>query len=91
MDLALQYRRDEKFAAMREVLGSVVAAMGDRPDAFAVQQLALATYKSKDLEPLKALTDARAILKPLDPEAPTIPRLSAFGVPFTSVLPSAPN
>jgi hypothetical protein len=58
---------------MREVLGSVVAAMGNRPDPFAVQQLALATYKSKDLAPIKALTDAQAILIPLDPEGANDP------------------
>ena len=73
MDLALSFRRDENFAAMRQVLAGVVAAMGDRPDAFAVQQLALATYKSKDLEPVKALTDAQAILTPLDPEGANDP------------------
>ena len=59
MDLALNFRREENFAAMRQVLSGVVAAMGDRPDAFAVQQLALATYKSKDLEPRKG-ADRRA-------------------------------
>ena len=73
MDLALNFRREENFAAMRQVLAGVVAAMGDRPDAFAVQQLALATYKSKDLEPVKALTDAQAILTPLDPEGANDP------------------
>jgi hypothetical protein len=73
MDLALNYRREENFVAMRQVLSGVVAAMGDRPDAFAVQQLALATYKSKDLAPLKALTDAQAILAPLDPEGTNDP------------------
>jgi hypothetical protein len=73
MDLALNYRREENFVAMRQVLSGVVAAMGDRPDAFAVQQLALATYKSKDLEPGKALTDAQAILAPLDPEGANDP------------------
>ena len=73
MDLALNFRREENFAAMRQVLSGVVAAMGDRPDAFAVQQLALATYKSKDLEPVKALTDAQAILTPLDPEGANDP------------------
>jgi hypothetical protein len=73
MDLALNYRREENFVAMRQVLSGVVAAMGDRPDAFAVQQLALATYKSKDLERVKALTDAQAILTPLDPEGANDP------------------
>ena len=68
MDLAMKFRRDENFAAMRQVLVDVVAAMAAHPDPFAVQQLALATYKSKDLEPVTALTDAQQILAPLDPE-----------------------
>jgi hypothetical protein len=73
MDLALTYRKDENFAAMRQVLAGVVAAMGTHPDPFAVQQLALATYKSKDLEPVTALTDAQKILAPLDPEGANDP------------------
>jgi hypothetical protein len=47
MDLAMRYRAEENFAAMRQVLAGVVAAMDDNPDPFAVQQLALATYKSR--------------------------------------------
>jgi hypothetical protein len=58
---------------MRQVLAGVVATMGDNPDAFAVQQLALATYKSKDLEPVEALTKAQSILAPLDPEGTNDP------------------
>jgi hypothetical protein len=73
MDLAMSYRKNANFAAMRQVLAGVVLAMGDNPDWFAVQQLALATYKSKDLEPIKALTDAQAILTPLDPEGANDP------------------
>ena len=73
MDLAMTYRRDEDFAAMRRVLADVVAAMGDNPDPFAVQQLALATYKSQDLDPVAALTDAQKVLAPLDPEGANDP------------------
>jgi len=73
MDLALECRRQENFTAMRQVLAGVVAAMGPNPDPFAVQQLALATYKSKDLEPLAALTDAQKVLAPLDPEGANDP------------------
>ena len=73
MDLALRYRKEEDFAAMRQVLAGVVATMGDNPDAFAVQQLALATYKSKDLDPVEALTKAQKVLAPLDPEGANDP------------------
>jgi Tetratricopeptide Repeats-Sensor len=73
MDLAMDHRREGNFLAMRQVLAGVVAAMGDRPDAFAVQQLALATYKSKAPEPVKALTDAKEVLAQLDPEAANDP------------------
>ena len=73
MDLAMRYRSQENFAAMRQVLAGVVATMGDNPDPFAVQQLALATYKSKDLDPLMALTEARTVLQPLDPEGANDP------------------
>jgi hypothetical protein len=58
---------------MRQVLKGVVAAMGANPDTFAVQQLALATYKSKDLEAVTALTDAQGVLAPLDPEGANDP------------------
>jgi len=73
MDLAMTYREQENFAAMRQVLAGVVAAMGAHPDPFAVQQLALATYKSKDLDPATALTDAQKTLAPLDPEGANDP------------------
>jgi hypothetical protein len=73
MDLAMAYREQENFAAMRQVLAGVVAAMGGNPDAFAVQQLALATYKSKDLDPVAALSEARKVLLPLDPEGANDP------------------
>lgn len=73
MDLAMTFRKAENFAAMRQVLKGVVAAMGANPDAFAVQQLALATYKSKDLEAVTALTDAQDVLAPLDPEGANDP------------------
>jgi hypothetical protein len=73
MDLAMRYRAEENFAAMRQVLAGVVAAMDDNPDPFAVQQLALATYKSKDLDALTALTEAKKVLQPLDPEGANDP------------------
>ena len=73
MDLAMKYRKEDNFAAMRQVLTGVVAAMGANPDKFAVQQLALATYKSKDVEPVAALTQAQKILAPLDPEGANDP------------------
>ena len=69
----MKYRKEDNFAAMRQVLTGVVAAMGANPDKFAVQQLALATYKSKDVEPVAALTQAQKILAPLDPEGANDP------------------
>jgi hypothetical protein len=73
MDRALRFRKEEDFAAMRRVLGGVVATMGDNPDPFAVQQLALATYKSKDLDPIEALIAAQNALAPLHPEGTNDP------------------
>jgi len=73
MDLAMAYRKSENFTAMRQVLTGVVGAMADNPDPFAVQQLALATYKSKDLDPVEALITARKVLAPLDPEGANDP------------------
>jgi hypothetical protein len=73
MDLAMRYRAQENYAAMRQVLAGVVTAMDDNPDPFAVQQLALATYKSKDLDPIAALTEAQKVLAPLDPESANDP------------------
>jgi hypothetical protein len=73
MDLVRTYRKDGNVVAMRQVLTGVVTSMGDNPDPFAVQQLALATYKSKDPDPVIALTEAQKILAPLEPEGSNDP------------------
>lgn len=56
------------FASAGVVLRQVLAAQGDRPDHYVLQQLALATYKSKQPSPKQALLDACAVMQPLDPE-----------------------
>ena len=73
MQAALEARESGDFKTMREILAGVRAAQGDKPDPFVVQQLALATYKSKDLDPHQRLLDAREILVLLDPEASSDP------------------
>ena len=45
---------------------------------FVLQQLALATYKSKQPDPLSALLRAREILRPLDPERTLDPETSGL-------------
>jgi tetratricopeptide (TPR) repeat protein len=72
-DLATSHRRNENFAAMRQVLAGVVATMGKNPDPFAVQQLALATYKSKEPDARSALIAAREHLRHLDPDVTNDP------------------
>jgi hypothetical protein len=73
MQAAMAARAKSDFKTAREVLGGVRAVQGANVDPFVLQQLALATYKSKDLDPVKALIDARAILEPLTPEASSDP------------------
>jgi hypothetical protein len=73
MQAALKARESGDFKTMRAILAGVRAAQGDKPDPFVVQQLALATYKSQDLDPHQRLLDARTILAPLDPEASSDP------------------
>jgi len=69
MTKALSARDVGDFAAARSILAGVRAAQGDAPDPFVVQQLAVTTYKSQDLDPRQRLLDARAILAALEPEA----------------------
>ena len=73
MQGAMNARADGDFKKARAILGGIIAAQGDQPDAFVLQQLALATYKSKDLEPRKALLDARAIVEELSPRSSSDP------------------
>ena len=73
MDGALQARAAGDFKKARAILGGVKAAQGAQPDPFVVQQLALCTYKSKDLDPRQALLDARTLLEELSPKSSSDP------------------
>jgi hypothetical protein len=61
------------FQTMRDVLRGVRAVQGDRADPNVVQQLAWATYMSKDPDAKTALLESKAILGQLDPEASSDP------------------
>jgi hypothetical protein len=69
MDKASEAKAREDFKTMRDVLRGVRAVQGDNPDAFVVQQLALATYKAADPNPEAALMAAKEVLEVLDPES----------------------
>jgi hypothetical protein len=69
MKAALDAKARNDFTAARQILAGVRAAQGDRPDEFVVQQLALATYKSKDLDAHQRLLDARKLMAVLKPES----------------------
>lgn len=73
MDAAMNARATGDFKTARAILSGICAAQGHNADPFVIQQLALATYKSKDLEPHAALTEARAIMEPLDPKTTSDP------------------
>src|SRR5207248_5615772 len=73
MTKALEARDVADFTTARSILTGVRAVQGDLPDPFVIQQLAVATYKSKDLDSRQRLVDARAILAPLGPEASSDP------------------
>jgi hypothetical protein len=68
MNTALSARDTGDFKTARSILTGVCAVQGDHADPFLIQQLALATYKSKDLDAKQRLLDAIKILAPLDPE-----------------------
>ncbi|WP_395795477.1 TRAFs-binding domain-containing protein [Aquimonas sp.] len=65
---AMAAKAADNFEQACEVLQRVRDAQGERPDAYVVQQLALATYKSKRPNPPQALFKAREILRVLKPE-----------------------
>jgi hypothetical protein len=68
MASAMKARAEQNFKKARAILGGIKAAQGDQVDPFVIQQLAVVTYKSKDLEPRKALLDARTILEEISPK-----------------------
>ena len=69
MKAALDAKARNDFSLARQILAGVRAAQGDRPDHFVVQQLALVTYKSNDLDQHQRLLDARALMAVLNPES----------------------
>lgn len=68
MASAIKARAAQDFKRARAILGGIKAAQGDQVDSFVVQQLALVTYKSKDLEARQALLEAREVLASLVPK-----------------------
>jgi tetratricopeptide (TPR) repeat protein/nucleoside 2-deoxyribosyltransferase len=68
IQLALAAGQRGDFITMRDTLLLVRAAQGQSPDAFVLQQLALATFKAQEPDPRTALLEARKVLLPLNPE-----------------------
>ena len=75
MEAAVAAQRARDFKRAREILRAVMVVQGDRVDHFVVEQLALATSKSDDLEPSVALLDATNILRPFEPDTSTDPEM----------------
>ena len=75
MDAAAAAREARDFKRMREILRGVMAVQGEKVDHFIVEQLALATYSSEDLEPEKAFLEAKEILQPFEPETSMDPEM----------------
>jgi hypothetical protein len=71
MDAAIQKIQDGDFDAGRVLLEEVRKLRPE--DSFVLQQLALATYKSKQPDVLAALNAAKQILQPLTPETSNNP------------------
>ena len=67
MKSAMTARAKGDWKKARTMLAAIKDLQGDLVDPFIVQQLALVTYKSKDLVPLNALTEGRDILAELSP------------------------
>jgi hypothetical protein len=78
MQQAIAARDRDDFALARAILDGIREAQRANPQPFVLQQLALATYKSKDPDPLSALVRAREVLKPLDPERTLDPETSGL-------------
>ena len=64
---AIAARDRNDFALARAIFDGIREAQSANPQPFVLQQLALATYKSKHPDPLSALLRAREVLNPLDP------------------------
>jgi hypothetical protein len=78
MQEAIAARDREEFALARAIFDGIREAQGANLQPFVLQQLALATYKSKHPDPLSALLRAREVLKPLDPERTLDPETSGL-------------
>jgi Tetratricopeptide Repeats-Sensor len=65
---AVLARDQDNFIIARAILEGIRQAQGNNAQPFVLQQLALATYKSKQPDPLIALEHAKSILLALDPE-----------------------
>ena len=75
MEAAFAAQRARDFKRAREILRAVMVVQGDQVDHLVVEQLAVATYKSEDLEPSVALLDAKNILRPFEPDMSTDPEM----------------
>ena len=73
MKTASEARDREDFRTTRDVLRGVRAVQGDKADPDVIQQLAWATYKSKDPDEKTALLESKAVLGQLDPEGSSDP------------------
>jgi hypothetical protein len=73
METAREASDREDFRTTRDVLRGVRAVQGDKADPDVVQQLAWATYKSKDPDEKTALLESKAVLGQLDPEGSSDP------------------
>jgi hypothetical protein len=73
MKTARDARARGDFGTTRDVLRGVRAVQGDKADPDVVQQLAWATYKSKDPDEKTALLESKAVLWQLDPEGSSDP------------------
>jgi Tetratricopeptide Repeats-Sensor len=73
MKTARDARARGDFRTTRDVLRGVRAVQGDKADPDVVQQLAWATYKSKEPDEKTALLESKAVLGQLDPEGSSDP------------------
>src|SRR5262245_372009 len=73
MNEAIQARAHGDFKTARGILTGIKTVQKKNGDPFVVQQLALSTYKSTDLDAHAALKEARTILEELSPKSTTDP------------------
>ena len=84
MEGARTARATGDFKTARAILGGIKAAQGSQADPFVLQQLALCTYKSKDIEPRARPCSRRARFSRSSRRGPrAIRRRWDCGAPFT--------